>query len=432
LTIKQFSAGGLGWLAPPGDDYFKLYTKYMFNQSKWYFILILIIALICAIKLPYKLPQNKLKWLALFWFLFPLFFAYFYSIYVSPVLQHSILIFSYPFILFFLFSMTPNNQKMVFYAVPLILVLGVIQVYAVNKFNGSNEFARFKEIAQHIHQADQKYGASNVTRAINITDSTYINYYLSRLNNHNSFVFYHNAGREDLKKVVKVVQDAKTNYFMYAWSNSDCPPEINQIIQNRFPYLIEKQLYFNSEYYLYSRVKSDSAREIKSLTYSFFQNYESLPPEFSSPISTSIDSLNGHFINKYEVMTNKIEYSSTFTKPLKFLINNSSDIVHASILVKPLNKDDDALIVFSINHGNENYFWSGLNLKSFLVNEGEWNTCYFSLRLPEIKSVDDQITIYVYNQFKKNFYIDNFSIKVEQGNRNLYGPRSDQHLFTRK
>jgi uncharacterized membrane protein len=432
LTIKQFSAGGLGWLAAPDSDYFKIYTKYMFNQSKWYFLFIIAIAIIAAIKLPFKLPENKLKWLALLWFLFPLLIAYFYSIYVSPVLQHSILIFSYPFILFFIFSLTPNNQKSVVVLVPIILIVGVIQVYGINKFNGSNEFARFKEIAEHIDQADQKYGALNITRAINITDSSYIGYYLSKLNNHHPFAFYHNAGREELKKVMKLVNESKTTYFMYAWSNSDCPPEINQIIQEKYPYLIEKEHYFNSEYYLYSNIKSDSVRQIKTIEQKFIQNYDSLSTAFSIPASTDLDTISVNLINKFELMTDKNEFSSTFSKPLNVIINNSANIIHVSALIKSLNKDDDALIVFSINHGNENYFWSGLNLKSFLSHQGEWTRCYYSIRLPEIKSAEDQITIYIYNQNKKNFYIDDFNIKVEQGNANLYGPRSDQYLFSQK
>ncbi len=430
ITINQFSAGGLGWLAAPESDYFKLFTKYMFNQSKVYFIFILIVALISAIKLPYKLPQNKLKWLSFLWFLLPLFIAYFYSIYVSPVLQHSILIFSYPFILFFIFSLTPNNQKAVFVLVPIILLVGTFQIYGVNKFRGSNEFARFKEIAQHINDADKKYGAANITRAINITDSSYIAYYLSKLNNDNHFEFYHNAGRENLFEVLKVVKKAQTPYFMYCWTNSDCPPEINQIIQDGFPYLIEKIHYFNSEYYLYSKNLSDSIKQIKNIERIYVQNYKGNTAYFSNPSQVAKDSASIDIDNIYEIMNEKIEYSSTFSKPIKEIANSTSDILHASVLVKSSDINTNPSLVFSINHGNENYFWSALGLKSFIAKKEVWNKCYYSVRLPIIKGVDDELKVYVLNNEKKNIQIDDLTVKVEKGNENLYGPRKDQYIFS--
>lgn len=428
ITIQQLSAGGLGWLAKPESTYFKEYAKYMFNQNKWYLIFILLIAFISAVKLPYKLPDNKYKWLALFWFVTPLFIAYFYSIYVSPVLQHSILIFSYPFLLFFIFSLTPNNQKIVFILVPIILFVGIIQIYAVNKFNGSNEFARFKEIAQHIDDVDKKYGQNNISRAINVTDSSYIFYYLSKLNNFNPFIFYHNSGREKLIDVRNAVENAKTPYFLYCWTNSDCPPDINLIIQEKYPYLIERKHYFNSEFYFFSKNKNDSLHGIKNYSHVFTQTYEFENKNFSPANQILMDSTESNK-NTFEVMNDKIEFSSTFTKPLNELTKSSSCIVHASVLLKPSHIDDDALIVFSIDHGNENYFWSGLNLKPYLTKVGEWNKCFFSTRLPILKAPNDKISIYIYNQFKKLIQIDNFTIKIEDGNENLYGVRKDASIF---
>ncbi|MFN5831209.1 MAG: glycosyltransferase family 39 protein [Bacteroidota bacterium] len=429
ITIHQFSAGGIGWVATPDSSYFKAFTLYAFNQSKWYLIFILITALIAFIKLPIKPLNLRFSVIALIWFLTPLLTAYFYSVYVTPVLQHSIIIFSFPFLLFFIFSFTAYNQKWVFVLVPLILIVGCIQIYAMNHFNGSNEFARFKEIAQHINDADNKYGTKNITRAMNVTDASYINYYLLRLNNKSPFVFYHNKGREESITALKFIEAAQTPYFMYCWSNSDCPPEITNLVRNKYPYLIEQQLYFNCEYYLFSNNPSDSLYQIKNKVNEFVQDYDHQPGYFSNASITGKDSTEAAF-NQFEVMNDKVEYSSTFSLPLKEMINSSSDIIHAKVSIRPQSAEDDALIVFSINHGDENYYWAGFNVKTFLRKVGDWNDCYFSVRLPIIKSADDKISIYVYNQNKKHIQLDNFMIKVEQGNENLYGLRKDHFLFS--
>lgn len=429
ITIKQFSAGGLGWLAKPESDYFKEYTKYVFNQSKWYLLMVIGFGLIAAVKLPYKLPDNKFKWLALLWFLIPLLTAYFYSIYVSPVLQHSILLFSYPFLLFFIFSLTPVNQKIVFILVPILLLVGVIQIYAVNKFNGSNEFGRFKEIAQHIDEADKKYGAKNITRAINVTDSSYIAYYLSKLGNYNRFAFYHNPGREKLVEVINAVENAKTPYFVYCWTNSDCPPEINAIIQHNYPFLIERKHYFNSEFYLYSKLKKDSVFQILNYEKIYIQNYDEPSSNYSIPAFTGTDSVGGQLKNRYELLNDKIEFSSTFSHPLSEITSSSSNVIHARVLLRTSNLEHDASIVFSINHGEENYFWAGLNAKPFMTKLNSWIPFYYSIRLPKLIAADDKISIYVYNPNKNVIEIDDFSIKIEQGNENLYGLRKDQYIF---
>jgi hypothetical protein len=310
----------------------------------------------------------------------------------------------------------------------MILLAGVTQIYAINKFNGSNEFARFKEIAQLIDDADKRYGAVQITRAINVTDPSYINYYLSKLNNTSPFVFYNNAGREQLAEVVKLVSTAKTPYFLYCWTNSNCPPEINMIIQNAYPFLIEKVHYFNSEFYLYSRNINDSKAQIKTRVSNYAQSYEQKQKYFSNPALTGKDTANT--TNTFEIMNDRIEYSSTFSSALKEITNSASNIVHACVQLKTFEKDDDAILVFSIDHGKENYYWSGLNLKPFINKVGAWNTCYFSIRLPLLKSAEDRISVYVFNQLKKNIQIDNLTIKVENGNQNLYGPRKDEYIFS--
>ncbi len=161
----------------------------------------------------------------------------------------------------------------------------------------------------------------------------------------------------------------------------------------------------------------------------YCQNYEDMVKDFSMASVTNIDTIEENIINHFEVMNDKIEYSSTFTKPLSEILNTTSNIIHATVLVRSTDLTNNASLVFSINHGEENYFWSAFNLKSFIINKGNWNKCYYSIRLPIIKSKDDILKVYVLNNEKKNIQIDDFTIKIEQGNENLYGIRKDKHLF---
>ncbi|MCC6251136.1 MAG: glycosyltransferase family 39 protein [Bacteroidia bacterium] len=430
ISISQFSAGGIGWVSVPDKSFFWSFALYMFNQSKWYLFILLLIALVSAVKIPIQISSNKFRWIALLWFLLLLFIAYFYSIYVSPVLQYSILIFSYPFLLVFLFSYTPVQQKIVHLTVPLILVCGTIQIYAINKFSGSNEFGRFKEIAQHINEADIEFGSNQIESGINVTDSSYIHYYLSKLNNQHHFNFYHCANDTQFNQLVKLTQGSEKPYFLYCWSNSDCPPVINSIISQKYPFLIKRYWYFNSEFYLYSRKSQDSVNRITDSENIFIQNYSNTAAYFNKPayiVNDTTDTL--HTNNAAEFLNKDVLYSSTFRIGLNKLIKNTSDIIHAKVLIKNTSIDDDALIVFSIDHQGKNYYWSGKSIKPYLLQPEKWNRCFHSIRLPEIKSADDTISIYIYNQFNKTIFVDDFIIESEPGNDNLYGPRKDAYLM---
>jgi hypothetical protein len=169
---------------------------------------------------------------------------------------------------------------------------------------------------------------------MNVTDASYINYYLSRLNNKSPFVFYHNKGREESITALKFIEAAQTPYFIYCWSNSDCPPEITNLVRNKYPYLIEQRYYFNCEYYLFSNNPSDSLYQIKNKVNEFEQDYDHQCSYFSNASITGKDSTEAAF-NQFEVMNDKVEYSSTFSLPLKEMINSTSDIIHAKVSIRP-------------------------------------------------------------------------------------------------
>lgn len=420
ITIAQFSAGGLGWLGAPDAIYFGDYAKYIFNGSKLYLLVVLLLALVAAVQLPLKLYWSKYSTISILWFLVPLFIAYFYSVYVSPVLQHSILLFSFPFLLIFLFGFTSVNQKLTPYLVLLILVFGTIQIKFINRFNGSNEFARFKEIAQHIKDADAKYGANNISHAINIVSPFYINYYLKDLHHKTSFLFTQNVGRDSIFKVTEIVNQCSTKYFMYCWTNADSPGEINEIIQTKYPYLIEKKLYYNSEFYLYSNDEKDSSANLISISQRYCLNQQS--GVFESCLNNeNVLAADTSFMQ----MNKATEYSAALKLELKQMIHNTSDIINISVIVKTKTNADDAQIICALDNENKNYFWASNSVKYFVIEPNKWTTCYFSVRLPQLKTAEDVLSIYLYNANKCEFQFKNFCITSQAGNPILYSTRKD-------
>ncbi|MCD4678198.1 MAG: glycosyltransferase family 39 protein, partial [Desulfobacula sp.] len=108
ISLFQFGKKGLGgWLGPPEPDFFPYYFRFIFHHSN-FFILITFIVFLTGFftKKVNNKPINKFRLISLIWFVVPLLTGYLYSILADPVLQFSILIFSFPFGVLFIFSFT--------------------------------------------------------------------------------------------------------------------------------------------------------------------------------------------------------------------------------------------------------------------------------------------------------------------------------------
>jgi uncharacterized membrane protein len=104
ILLQQMSLGGIGgadgWLDPPKPRFTLYYMEYLFHFS-WIAVLATAIALILSSKINKELwNRNKIRMgIALLLFVMPFAIGYLYSLYVNPVIQFSVLIFSFPFLL---------------------------------------------------------------------------------------------------------------------------------------------------------------------------------------------------------------------------------------------------------------------------------------------------------------------------------------------
>ena len=104
ITANHLSIGGVGeWLGVPQGSWIFNHLFYIFNNS-WTFIVVTLLSLFLLWKGTRAKSAGHHRILSLIWFLLPLITGYIYSRYVNPVLQHSVLIFSMPFLLLFVTS----------------------------------------------------------------------------------------------------------------------------------------------------------------------------------------------------------------------------------------------------------------------------------------------------------------------------------------
>lgn len=427
ITMKQLAMRGVGgpdgWLDAPKPDFIINYFIYAFNNSLFVIVLIGVIFLGSILFSFSIIKWKKFHSLCLIWFVIPYLAGYFYSVYINPLLQYSILIFSFPFLLLFLFSFVPiyKNEK---WHIAFILLFTSGLLYSTvcqNKYYSTNKFGVLSDVAENIIESNEKYGERNITRTINLVGPYSIHYCLSQHQKKTTFKSYMNNGREELFEFKKIIDSASTPYFIYAWSTRFCPYEIPEMIKDKYPVILERKWYYNSEFYLFAKgnAKNDSA-----LIFLSKNDFE--VPDKSWNYANELLTDSACYLGSYSAkLTDVVEYGPTYRVKVKDICSSVNDIINISTMAMFADENTDAELVVSFERDGKSYDWSSNRFSFFLKEKNVWRKIYLSKRLPDAISLNDEIVIYVWNNAKKTIFIDDMQVKVTKGNSNAYGKRKE-------
>jgi len=146
IFLQQLSLKGLAWLAPPRPFFFLEHIGFIFGFNQWLIFAVLLGAGFGIYH--YGLKWNAKKTICLFLFLVPMLIAFFYSHWRQPVMQHSIFLFTMPFLLLLIFSMYPDLKGRYLSSVMVVLMglslwtlIGERQHYSIFYQQPFNQFA---------------------------------------------------------------------------------------------------------------------------------------------------------------------------------------------------------------------------------------------------------------------------------------------------
>lgn len=407
ISLKQLGYD-LGWLGKPERGWILDYVSYCFNNSTFLLIVFLVI-LVASVFLNYSnLYFSKFQYLAVSFFIIPFLIGYFYSIYRTPVLQYSVLIFSFPFFLIFLFSFIPKDSKSYVYAVLLLFTIsGVSSTVVEKKFYSTPHFGNFKGIAENIAKWNKAYGEKNISRTINVNAPFYIHYYLDKYADTSAFLKYRFNEEKDLGELIRIVNNSNTTYFLYASSSAYNPLEIKEIIREKFPVIVEEKDYNGAEVILFKR---DSLYKRKCIYFTkndFEKQY--LMWEFDSTMLDTIVFLSG---KKSCILDEKNIYSAGFVSEYSnFPVKEYSCIVSVSVDAF-LTKNAKAEIVFSIEKPGRENEWFGSKINNTVCEKQKWGRAFLTHILGTKYEPKDKIKIYIWNTGKDKLYIDDFCIHI--------------------
>ena len=413
VFLAQLQIGGLSeWLNKPTPIFIVSYLFYVFQFS---YVVIGVISVLILYSLRNFSRQNyfsKENLMCIIWFLIPFLIGYLYSIFRSPVLQYSVLIFSFPFLLPLFFGGIKKQRKNSdLFIVAIIIAVNVcVLVYQRQHYT-----VFYQSIYRNILK-DYNQSKSNAT--ISIIDAEYShrdieNHYVKKWNVGSDFIWMDTF--VDFMSFQQFLKQSSVKYDkLYLGAVFDSHPLIVPIIQEYFPKIVFEHNFVSGSTYLFK--KGRSSDDISSLM-DFKRNRKGW---------TKLETLSKYVHNELCEMDSTIEYSPSFEIPLNQLINDDDNYIDISVRVKPFSNTIKSTLVSTLDTPTKNIDWRGTDFSTFIDStsiDNEWVTIYHSIKLSDINIKENNIKlkILVWNPHKDHFYMDDFKIKVRRGNPKIYG-----------
>lgn len=399
VFIYQLGIGGVGgtggWLKPPTPKFFLKYGLYIFNHS-YYLIGIFLVVLTAGASLKNQTNDKFKKRLVLIYlFLAPILIGYFYSVFRNPVLQVSVLIFSFPALLLFVFSWTSETLSLPkISSLTFILIFGGIfsLIYERDFYN-----VHYQLPVGEYYNTLKKSGEKSL----------------------------HISNHEDV--FLKIYGDLKGQYFSHYTFDEDCTlvSEFQQFLQDTtYKSVVVGNVYktnfgLASCYYPYTSyfqgaVGLEIARMTKNpldsnLYYASYSVSDSDWPGSKAhklPLKTS---KKGNFI------VNKINILKLLRQPHDIIE------VYAKIKVDTSLNNKVQLIISGHENGEQRNWASVSNLKQATKNLQTFYLCRaYSIPYEDNEVKTDELRFRIENSTKNPIEILECGIRIRPGNPNRY------------
>jgi hypothetical protein len=420
IFFYQLNIGGVeGWLGKPRNDFLIEFIYYIFHYSPLVIALTLAIILFGLLYSKKNAVNIKLIALSFAWFIIPFLIGFFYSRYLTAVLQYSVLIFSFPLLFFVLFGFIKKQSTYV----NLILVSAILVTNVITLIYSRKHYEMFFRSAYEYILTDYWNIKKESSNTVFIIDSHEIisDYYISRLNIDTGFVQYSNSFQniKEFKTYLENVKDTYDKLFLGCLSSAS--PNIVPLVQDYFPDIEIQNNYFGGTTYLFSK---QAATTINTINYLSFDS--AMPENWNSIDTARIISINDTTRDNAFLMDGDIEWGPTFSVPLNDIIKNDNNFIDVSVKVSTKENLDGVILVASLESSAEMIYWGGTEFNDFVLpqqEESEWFMVHHSIKLSDIylKCNDIFIKIYIWNKGKKNFIFDDFTISLREGNPVIYG-----------
>lgn len=412
ITLNHLTYKGVGfWLGKPSPAFLFQHIYFIFDSSLYTISIILLTSLLLFLfrKGVSKLFATKLRIVFLMLFLLPVLVGYIYSILVSPVLQDSVLIFSFPCLVLALFSfggseLTKKNTILLI----TFLGAGIAGTVFINKFYSKQHFGEFKDIAA-LSVAYDKQLHKDMEIVISTNNPDYLKYYFEKAGQEADVNYLNINDTAGLRSLKDIAATSQKKSFLFAWTKT-CPTGYEDIIKSYYP-----EQRYTKKYGKHSMLKVFSKEEDHKYSdnFSIIKSIELYNPDATTEIPL-------------QLMDSVKEYSNALAIDIDTLKTGEHYRIEASGIFKSENSNLNALFVLSVEQDGKSLIWTGNPLWWFMNGREK---CIAINHVDFIKSANKNMKIkcYFWNQKKQKFMYQNIELTIK---RNTLNQKDDDFVHS--
>ncbi len=257
---QLFVSGSIGgWLAEPKSTFLLDFIQYTMNYSMLFMFAVGIVILLPLILGKRSKLRQPLRWAGIAWFVIIFAIAFIYSLKREPIIQHSTLIFSYPFVIIVAFSLfgtrtlSPWQTALV---VAAILFVGTTSLIMERRHYDLMYHQGYDQIAAEMQQDKEQYG-DKIQFATRTEIGEAAEFYQTKTNVENRIVYNRYSNLGEFNDWLSEHQN--TPMLSFGWTDYVNPIwEVTAV--GNYPYLIGKKDWFTSRYLTLSKTPTEDAQ----------------------------------------------------------------------------------------------------------------------------------------------------------------------------
>lgn len=420
ILLNQLSMGGIGqWLNPPTPVFFYDYIKYIFHFSPLtamvFFAMIAMGLVIAIFKKQFKLRKTHL--IALTLGLLPAVIGYIYSVLVAPLLQFSVLLFSFPLLIILAFSVFEHFNKRTVHV--LTLIWSAMMLYSLIFVRQHYQYfyhAPYEESIKEIKSFSENHSCDSTLVLCNFRPEITA-FYQEKYDIAQSLTFINPDSITEYKNLHQHLSNANYKYLVLAKANEN-QPWLFAISLAYFPEIITENNYNQGSCIMMQKTNTVE----KAYMYYSKCNFNTTQTNswlFDSNRVFNDSTTNGPVLQ----IDSSVIYEATYSEALSNKINSRANVIDATLWVQiPDTMNGEALWVSCIENDTGSVTWRSVPINISSVPKGVWAPVSVSILVADLPSLrgNEQLKVYLYNQSATPFLIKEPSVGIRQGNRSIY------------
>ena len=426
IFFYQYNVGGLkGIVGAPHNRFIIDYIEYVFHFTKYVYLCVAVLFLVGIISTLRKKGKKVSRFMviSMCWFGGQFLITFLYSVFVNPIMEYSSLIFTFPFMLFCLFGWLPEL------ALPWkVAVVGVLCLVDVSTLFLKRHYydmfykSRYEQEVLLTDSVIKAHGINNIVPFLHMNDDDSIpQYYIKK---HHLDVPYINIEypKGKLASLVKILDNNKgKEYMSFGGLARSSDPVLMSIFFNYYPYLVKQANFDQGSFFLLTSKQSEGRSPYIFESVNDFEK----PCQYWDAANKTYVSDTVSYSGKHSYLMDSLnEWGPAFCCDLNKMIKNRDNLILISVALYSKESLKDVAVVAVVSSGDKQLFYGSYKASDFMQKDTccVWVKAYHGIKLPDVylEYPDIKVKVYIWNSGKKNFYMDDFSVRTIDGNPLIY------------